>query len=254
MFVFPREVVSRSRTRMAAGVPLAAIARVEAVSPRTLRRWRLDWSAALGRGGGAPSMSGAHLIGPEQEPHYVYLLGLYLGDGHLATAQRGVYRLELTMDSRYPALIAEAGATIRAVMPANRVCLRSRQEAAAVVIACYSKRWPSLFPQHGAGSKHQRKIALASWQLQMTAAFPERLIRGLIHSDGCRYVASQRADDRIYRYARYGFTNRSSDIRQIFCDHLDMLNIRWTLASKYFVQIARREAVDRLDEFVGHKR
>jgi hypothetical protein len=45
-----------------------------------------------------------------------------------------------------------------------------------------------LLPQHGAGTKHERSIKLAAWQLQITRTHPEQLIRGLIHSDGCRFV------------------------------------------------------------------
>ena len=42
------------------------------------------------------------------------------------------------------------------------------------------------FPQHGPGRKHLRRIALVDWQTELTHREPEALIRGLIHSDGCR--------------------------------------------------------------------
>ena len=41
---------------------------------------------------------------------------------------------------------------------------------------------------------------------------------------------------------------------RIFCDHLDLLGIPWTLTGAEQAQIARREAVQALDKFVGPKR
>jgi hypothetical protein len=82
----------------------------------------------------------------------------------------------------------------------------------------------------------------------------EELVRGLIHSDGCRFVANQRIGDRIYSYSRYCFSNRSADIMGIFCDHLDLLGVSWTLSDPEQAQIARNESVRVLDAFVGPKR
>ncbi len=82
---------------------------------------------------------------------------------------------------------------------------------------------------------------------------PQQLVRGLIHSDGSRFVARQRVGGRIYSYDRSCFKNRSRDIMRIFCQYLDLLEIRWTLTSPEQAQIARRESVEALDEFVGAK-
>lgn len=51
---------------------------------------------------------------------YVYLLGLYLGDGCISTHPRGVYRLRLTLDAAYPKIIADAAQALTSVMPSNR--------------------------------------------------------------------------------------------------------------------------------------
>jgi hypothetical protein len=40
-------------------------------------------------------------------PAYVHLLGLYLGDGSTATHPRGVYRLRVSLDLRYPDIIEQ---------------------------------------------------------------------------------------------------------------------------------------------------
>jgi hypothetical protein len=41
---------------------------------------------------------------------------------------------------------------------------------------------------------------------------------------------------------------------RIFCEHLDLLEVRWTLADPEQAQIARREAVEELDRFIGPKK
>lgn len=121
-------------------------------------------------------------------------------------------------------------------------------------LTAYGKHWLRLFPQHGPGRKHHRPIALSAWQRDITHRHPEDLLRGLIQSDGCRVIASIRAPKgKHYSYARYYLSNRSADIRGIFCEHLDLLSIDWTHPMDYVIQIARRPAVEALDRFVGPK-
>ena len=96
------------------------------------------------------------------------------------------------------------------------------------------------------------------WQLDLTCANPGALIRGLLHSDGCRSLnrfTTTLPGGRVatYEYPRYFFSNLSADIRAIFCDHCDLLGLRWTLSNPRNVSIAQRDSVARLDEFVGPK-
>jgi hypothetical protein len=51
----------------------------------------------------------------------------------------------------------------------------------------------------------------------------------------------------------YWFSNRSSQILQMFCEHLDLLGIPWTMPRSNGVQVARSRGVALLDEFVGPK-
>jgi hypothetical protein len=115
-----------------------------------------------------------------------------------------------------------------------------------------------VFPQHSPGRKHLRVISLLDWQLELTCRYPRQLLRGLIHSDGCRTVNRFRTklpSGRIaeYEYPRYFFSNLSADIRGIFCDHCDLLGIRWTQSNPRNISIAHRASVALLDEFVGPK-
>lgn len=114
----------------------------------------------------------------------------------------------------------------------------------------YSQHWPCLFPQHGPGRKHDRTIELTDWQQRIVSAEPRALLRGLIHSDGCRVVAN----DRGVRSVRYHFSNRSEDIKAIFCATLDQLDILWTRPCEQQIAVYRKGAVAQLDTFIGPKR
>jgi hypothetical protein len=56
-----------------------------------------------------------------------------------------------------------------------------------------------------------------------------------------------------YEYPRHLFVNESADIRDLFTDALDSLRIAWRCSKNNTVSVTRREAVARLDEFVGPK-
>lgn len=179
-------------------------------------------------------------------PDYVYLLGLYLGDGCLSRHPRNVYKLRLALDAAYPGIVESASGAVKAVMPANNVNCCDRQTWMEVY--CYSQVWPQLFPQHGPGKKHERTIALASWQKLHVERHPHLLLRGLIHSDGCRSINT----GTNWRHPRYSFSNRSEDIRRIFCWGCDLLGLRWTTAP-HSVYVSRKADVARLDTFIGPK-
>lgn len=119
------------------------------------------------------------------EAAYALLLGWYLGDGSIARARRGVFTLQIANDARYSVLSQEVAATMRLKSTASP-CLRAGKGATLIEVRW--KHWPCLFPQHGAGRKHLRKIELAEWQREIVAKYPEQLLRGLFHSDGCRIV------------------------------------------------------------------
>lgn len=108
------------------------------------------------------------------------------------------------------------------------------------------------------GKKHRRRIELEPWQRAITHAHPRELIRGLIHSDGCRCVnrfQTKLPSGRIaqYAYVRYFFSNLSEDIEDVFCEHCDLLGIRWSRASARYVSVHDRKSVALIDEFVGPK-
>ena len=131
-------------------------------------------------------------------------------------------------------------------MPNNRVLIQ-KMPYNAVEIGCYSKAWPLLFPQHGPGPKHTRRIELAPWQEEIVDEFREQFLRGLIHSDGCRVLNRVSGKD----YPRYFFTQVSDDIRDLFCATCRRLGIHYTQSNWKTISVARSESVSVLDEFVG---
>jgi hypothetical protein len=189
------------------------------------------------------------------ESSYAYLLGLYLGDGHIVRGPRDVYVLAIACSDDWPGLMAAARQAMAAVMPASSVC--GVKQTGCTMIKSYSKHWACLFPQHGPGRKHQRKIELAQWQEIIVRKYPGEFARGLFHSDGWRGVNRVRrtlADgDHWYEYLRYMFGNESVDILRLCGEVLDRLGVTWRYSRRNSISVARREAVARLDEFVGPK-
>jgi hypothetical protein len=49
------------------------------------------------------------------------------------------------------------------------------------------------------------------------------------------------------------FSNESGDILQLCGETLDRLGVAWRFSRQNAISVARREAVARLDEFVGPK-
>jgi len=142
-----------------------------------------------------------------------------------------------------------------AVRPDNKVS--TQQQVGCTEVISHSKHWPCLLPQHGPGKKHLRTIELQPWQRTIVMENPGRFARGLFHSDGYRGINRVRAHsaggDRWYEYPRYLFTNESRDILGLCGETLDQLGVAWRYSRRNAISVARREAVARLDEFVGPK-
>ena len=87
-----------------------------------------------------------------------------------------------------------------------------------------------------------------------TRRTPELLLRGLIHSDGCRFTNGVPVRGTRYAYPPYTFSNASEDIRHIFCRTCDLVGVEWRQMNARNISIAQRESVALLDRFVGPKR
>jgi Homeodomain-like domain len=244
----PVDTVTQSLELAREGLSTSEIARRLGVPRATVR----DWLAGRlprgfhGEAVGCPACGGLHDVGV-LPPAYVYLLGMYLGDGCLSEHRRGVFKLRISLDVRYPGIADECERAIAAVMPRNRigrVGLGTWDE-----LYSYSKSWPCFFPQHGPGKKHAREIALTAWQWRHVERWPMLLLRGLIHSDGCRFQNTGRA----WSHPRYSFANKSEDIKGIFCDTCDLVGLHWTRSGEKTIYVSKKADVALLDRFVGPK-
>jgi len=185
----------------------------------------------------------------DDQPAYAYLLGQYLGDGHLLMTQR-VPLLSVTCDMRYPVIMHEVSVAMQAC---GARTVGYQEKIGCINVRAYWKHWPCLFPQHGPGKKHDRPIVLADWQQRIVDEFPGCFVRGLFHSDGSRFTNTVVRSGKAYRYPRYMFSNESADIMKLCQQSLDLLDISWRMCRRNMLSVARREAVARLDEHVGPK-
>jgi hypothetical protein len=249
----PPHFRERALQLRAEGVPFGAICRDLGLPRRTVGHWFYgDRPRRRAEREAAPSRCARCADPPRHltnENAYAYLLGLYLGDGHLVTSTK-VPVLRVYCTASWPGLVAAGEEAMLRVL-AKKVHRATR--AGCVVVQSSSNHWPCFFPQHGPGKKHERRIELAEWQDHIVARSPEDFLRGLFHSDGCRVTNKVRRGEKTYLYARYMFANESADIMRLCQRSLDRLHIEWRMCRPNLLSVARREGVARLDEFVGPK-
>jgi hypothetical protein len=257
MFVRSDEEHEAVRALLKAGHSDSAIARATGIPRSTIREWRVNpWPRscpASGRRRASARQRACPLCTPDAsvlpDTEYAYLLGLYLGDGHISQGPR-TFRLRFFLDAAYPGIVAACGEALEAIRPGQSAWVRRSKSCRCIVVAMYSNHWPCLFPQHGPGRKHERPIELVTWQADLIGRNRQALVRGLIHSDGCRIVAN----DRGLKSVRYHFSNRSEDIKQLYCESLDALGIRWTRPCDKQIAVYRKASVAILEQFIGPKR
>lgn len=247
--MYSRYEVNRALSLVAEGLNDSQISRATGISRTTIAGWRRHGPPGRPEEAGRSSCPRCH--GRQLEVGaYAFLLGIYLGDGSIAR-HPGAYKLRVVQDARYANSIEE----IRRAMASVRHCeldrIRTAAHVGCVEVYTYWMHWPCVFPQHGPGMKHQRRIELAAWQASIISEQPTSLLRGLIHSDGCRVI--NRVGKGRYAYPRYLFSNRSEDIRRIFREACDSLGLRPTNTKPDEISIARRADVVALDSFVGPK-
>ncbi|MDR3080384.1 MAG: helix-turn-helix domain-containing protein [Streptomyces sp.] len=243
---------------MRQGVPNRVVAERLNVPRGTVSWWRSEDRKARGETYRQPTDCPRCTGRAFDKVAYAYLLGLYLGDGHIVSRYKQ-HHLSIFCDATQTGLIAAAEDAIRKVIPQPNV--RQRRKAGCVEVKSHTRHWTCMFPQHGPGKKHERLIVLEPWQQEIVDAHPWEFIRGLIHSDGCRIinwttrmVAGER---KRYEYPRYFFSNKSDDIRKLFTNTLDKVGVEWTVLARgsdpFNVSIARKASVALLDTHVGPK-
>lgn len=230
------------------------IAAKTGVPRSTVLRWRRRESPPLGQLRRCAELDWS-VTHPER---YCYLLGCYLGDGHVNHRPPSAWQLRIACDRRYVSIIDEIREAMRISFPGRPATQYPSSIGASDVVAICHPGIGHAFPQHGPGRKHLRRIELADWQRELAHAHPGGLIRGLIHSDGCRVVnrfKTRLPSGRVasYSYIRYFFSNLSEDIRNIFKEHCALLGIRVTQSNHRNLTLSHRDSVAILEELVGPK-
>ncbi len=103
----------------------------------------------------------------------------------------------------------------------------------------------------GAAKSTNGEISLADWQQDLALARTSPLLRGLLHSDGCRFINT----------GSYGWpcpatrSQLSDDIKHLLRP-ATASDLHWTVSFRQtsLVYVSRKADVARLDEFVGPKR
>ena len=229
------------------GRSLSAASRATGIARSTIR----SWMESPERPSRCCRCAGAW---PTRGADYSALLGYYLGDGCISI-HRGHTTFRVSCDTAWSGVIEDVSSLVQAVQPSHGV-FHVRAPGTTVVQA-NGKHWPCVFPQHGPGRKHERKITLEDWQSEMVTTFPGDFLRGLFHSDGARVnnwatrvVAGEK---RRYDYPRWQFSNRSEDILHLCGWALDLADVAWRRSGPWTVSVSRRQAVATLDALIGLK-
>lgn len=181
---------------------------------------------------------------------YSYILGCYLGDGHISQLPR-TQRLRLFSGTSHPSIIEDQVKGLNRLFDNvvnNKKCNNQNME----IITVHNTQLDVYFPQHGLGKKHERDVSLKPWQQEIVDKEPECFIKGLIDTDGSSYIRTNIVNGVARTYPSYSFTNKSKDIMNMCQSAFKTLGIevnrttRKDGVSRFFLQ--SRKDVDILDK------
>lgn len=204
----------------------------------------------------------------DQQKAYSYLLGFYLGDGHLAYDRKRKsrsYTFVITNHIEFDVMNQRIKDNIKCLFPNKEIatyqkCSQDRKSN-GIDIKVTGICLNLLFP-HGDGRKHTRKIELTDWQNKLTEKYPQEFIKGLIESDGCRFAPRKK---QCPTYIIYQFSNCSIDIHKILQNIATRIGLKFTFrtvireksaknrAPSYWTCFNDRESFKILESFIGPK-
>ncbi len=125
-----------------------------------------------------------------------YIAGVAIGDGNLSNPNGRATRLRITCDKKYENIIEEIVASIKTLLPNNRVSLIKRSDN-CLDISCYSNKWEKwLGWQADGGSKMKQNISIPLW-IKHNKNYATRCLKGLMQTDGSIYT------DRKYKMVNF---------------------------------------------------
>ncbi len=131
--------------------------------PRTTVRDMRATPAVAGRHIAGSSECGVEHVFTDIAPTpYCYLLGMYLGDGCISRAGR-VWHLRITLDKKYPSIIARCRLAIDMLMPGQRagIVKQSRLRRRVSLLQALDMPIPSARPRHEAHAAYRPRTMAA---------------------------------------------------------------------------------------------
>lgn len=221
-----------TKNRMAERASLRQIARELGVHYSTISYWVKN-NFTSGSRNDVKNFSDILDICKNCAPHYVYILGCYLGDGCINKLQR-TQKLRIFSGSAHPSIIDDQIRSLNILFNQNKVNSIKHTSSNMYTIIVHNNSLDQYFPQHGQGKKHDRNILLTDWQTELVEEHTDCFIKGLIDTDGCLFNASNRIkkDGSKTDLPSYQFTNKSMDIINLYTSSLDRLGIHYTKVHK----------------------
>lgn len=251
--MYSKEIIQLATQLKESDLNLSQISRQMGIDRATIREWFSENKRYAAKNSNSKNNDFFDRFEENKEVRkaYYYLLGQYLGDGHISRNSR-TYRIRISATKKYSDIIEEIKNAIRLVLPSNKIY--EIHSKGCVVITSNSNHLPEIFPHCGDGKKHERLIELREWQMKHLDENSKYLARGLFHSDGCFYNKNNRK--------WYVFSNCSSDIHEIFQHCLKVNNIHYNQTQNkprinqtisWNTLIYRKAEIDKAYEFLGEK-
>ena len=140
--VHSETAVARARELIALGLTTRDVSLLTGIPVGTIRHW--------GQGNRRAAREPAHhcfrCLGEAAPASYPYMLGVYLGDGHIVVGRRDVQSLGIACDDNWPGIRRQVTDALGELLE-TKVC--HVQAPGCTVVKAYSKHWTCLFPQHG---------------------------------------------------------------------------------------------------------
>lgn len=192
----------------------------------------------------------------KQKRSYSYIMGFFLGDGHMYRHKKNSFCFCLTNQASYINMNNRLIENLKILFPTKNIRIYKKKGSDCNDILFQATCMDELFP-HGSDAKHTRKIELKEWQREICInSYPKEFIKGLIESDGSRYAADGK------NQIVYQFNNCSTDIHSLLHEACKIEQLYFTQSknprkppqvTKYITSFYSRPSVEKLDSFIGPK-
>ena len=147
-----------TKQKLAEGVSQRQIARDLNVDHTTIAYWIKNGFSSGTRNFKSNSDEEIYNICKKYSAEYSYILGSYLGDGHITKMPR-TYKLRIFNDAKYDNIIEDQSQALSVLFPENVIRQHKQLHSNCVEVIIHNKELPRFFPQHDSGKKHDRDVS-----------------------------------------------------------------------------------------------